>query len=120
MSILHNRVKGGLREYNAFGAVAAVGGLAGHGGVSATGAEEQFSVGLGFHQFELLIFDAIRAANGGGTIDLDSFHFDDEGITFFMDGKAVVVGNGRIGSEGFGTDHAGGDFGVHRDRHAIR
>ena len=102
-----------LGKFDAFGAVATVGQIAGHNRVAASGAEEPFSVGSGLHEFEVAILDAIRAADRTVGVALDSSHFDDEGVAFFVDRKTAVVDGGRPGSERLGADRATGGFGVH-------
>jgi hypothetical protein len=106
-----------LGEFNTLRTIATVGGIAGHGGVATGGTEEPFSVGSGLHELEITILDAVGAANGAAAIALDSFHFDDKGVTFFVDGKAPVVDGGRLGSERLGADRAAGGFGVHHYRY---
>jgi hypothetical protein len=109
-----------LAEFNTLRTVATVGGIAGHGGVATGGTEEPFSVGSGLHEFKIPILDTIGAADGTVVIALDSSHFDDEGVTFFMDGKATVVDGGGLGGQKFGADRTGGGFAVHHYRFAAR
>ncbi|MGA9508809.1 MAG: hypothetical protein WBV55_09335 [Candidatus Sulfotelmatobacter sp.] len=87
--------------------------IARHGGVPTGGAKKPFPVGSGLHEFEITILDAVGTADGAAAIALDSFHFEDESVTFFVDRKATIVDSGRIGSEWFGADRAAGKFGVH-------
>jgi hypothetical protein len=81
--------------------------------VATSGTEEPFSVGSGLHELEIAVLDAIGTTDGAAAIALDSFHFDNEGVTFFVNGKTTVVDGGRLGSERLGTDRAAGGFGVH-------
>jgi hypothetical protein len=62
--------------------------------VAAGRAEEPFSVRSGLHELKIAILDAIRAAQSAGAVSLDSSHFDHEGITFFVNGKAMVIDGG--------------------------
>jgi hypothetical protein len=88
-----------LGEFNTLRAVATVRGIARHGRVATGGTEEPFSVGSGLHELEIALLDAIGTTDGAAAIALDSFHFDNEGVTFFVNGKATVVDGGRLGSE---------------------
>jgi hypothetical protein len=90
--------------------------MAGHGGVPATGTEEPFAVTASMHQFEFLIFDTIRATNGIGAIGSDAFYFANESMTFLVDGKTVVAGDGGFTGERFQTNGAGGELGINRHR----
>jgi hypothetical protein len=105
-----------LGEFDAFGAVATVGGMAGHGGMAAGGAEEPFPIGSCVHEFEIAILNAIGAAYDLGAVSLESLCFENEGITFFVHGKATMVRGGVFGGEGFAADRAAGSVVVHQDR----
>ena len=106
-----------LGEFGAFGTVATIRQIAGHGGVATGGTEEPFSVGSRPHEFEIALLDTIGAADGTVVIALDSSHFDDEGVTFFVHREATVVDGGSLGSERLGTDRAASGFGVHHYRY---
>ncbi len=90
--------------------------MAGHGGVSATGTEEPFSIGAGVHQFKVSTVYAIGAADGMDAVGSDTFHFGYESMTFLVDGKTVVAGHGGFAGERLGTDGATREFGVNGHR----
>lgn len=102
-----------LGKFNALRTFATIGGIAGHGSVATGGTEEPFSVSSGLHEPEIAILDTVRAADGTVMIALHSSHFDDKGVTFFVDREATVVDDGSLGSERLGADRAVGGFGVH-------
>ena len=105
---------GFLSQGLAFGAIAAVGGMAGHVSVAAGGAEEPFAVGAGFHQFEIVALDAVRAADGVWCGVSYALHSCNQRIAVMVGDEAVGVDRGRLRSDGLGTDHASGDAALHK------
>jgi hypothetical protein len=90
--------------------------MAGHGGVTAGGAKEPFSIGSWVHEFEIAILDTIGAADSLGANTLESLRFENEGITFFVHGTAAAVLCRRFRRERFEADRTSGGVVGHKDR----
>ena len=95
------------------GAIAAVGGVAGHLGVAAGGADEPFSVGTGCHFLEGIAVDAVGAADHFHCRLSRTTHSGDEGVARVVDGTALLVNDGGLGSQWLGADGAMRRFRVH-------
>lgn len=74
--------------------------------MAAAGTKKPFAVGPGVHKFEVAVLDAIGATDRMVAVALNSSGFADEGKTFLVDGKAMIVGRSGLGRENFGADHA--------------
>jgi hypothetical protein len=97
----------------ALGAIAAVGGLAGHFGVAAGGADEPFSVGTGRHFLERAAVDAVGAADYFSGRLSRTAHSGDERVARVVDGTALLVNDSGLGGQWLGADGAMRRFRVH-------